>query len=69
MAVTLLAGLAFANAVANGFVLDDKGIIVHNPLVTTGQGVWAAFAIRTGPSRSAAASTVRWVWPRSPSTG
>jgi Tfp pilus assembly protein PilF len=36
--------LVYANALANGFVLDDQGVIRENPLVMSLDGVWRAFA-------------------------
>ena len=44
-----LAVLAFANALANGFVLDDGGVIVRNPLVTAPSSAWRAFALPYWP--------------------
>jgi len=44
LTVVIVATLVYGNAVANGFVLDDKGIILHNPLVTGGRGLYLAFA-------------------------
>lgn len=41
--VVALAVLAYANALGNGFVLDDIGIIVENPLVRSGADVRAIF--------------------------
>ena len=43
-AVALAAALAYANALANGYVLDDRGVLVNNPLVTSASGLWRAFA-------------------------
>jgi tetratricopeptide (TPR) repeat protein len=40
----LVAALAYANAVANDFALDDGGVIVRNALVHDWRGVWRAFA-------------------------
>jgi protein O-mannosyl-transferase len=39
----LVAVLVYANAVANGFVLDDRGIILQNPLVQEPWTSWRAF--------------------------
>ena len=44
-----MAALVFANAVGNGFVLDDRGIIVGNPLVTSPATAWRAFALPYWP--------------------
>ncbi|HJU66434.1 MAG TPA: hypothetical protein VJ596_12180, partial [Gemmatimonadaceae bacterium] len=41
--IALSAMLVYANAVANGFVLDDQGVIRENPLVRSIDGVWRAF--------------------------
>ncbi|MEP6690276.1 MAG: hypothetical protein ABJD07_03915 [Gemmatimonadaceae bacterium] len=41
--VALVAALGYANALGNGFVLDDKGIISSNALVHHGDGLWRAF--------------------------
>ena len=45
----LAAVLVFVNALANGFVLDDRGIIVTNPLVTSPLTSWRAFALPYWP--------------------
>ncbi|MDQ3696911.1 MAG: glycosyltransferase family 39 protein [Gemmatimonadota bacterium] len=42
--VALVAILVYANAVANGFVLDDGGVLRGNPLVERADGIWRAFA-------------------------
>ncbi|MGH7720532.1 MAG: hypothetical protein ACREON_17005, partial [Gemmatimonadaceae bacterium] len=42
--VGVCAALVYANALANGFVLDDHGVIRDNPLVTSLHGTWRAFA-------------------------
>lgn len=42
--IAILAVLCYANAVANGYVQDDQGIISDNPLVQTISGLWRAFA-------------------------
>ena len=42
--VALAAALVYGNAAANGYVLDDRGILVNNPLVTSVSGIWEAFA-------------------------
>ena len=44
-----MAALVFANAVGNGFVLDDRGIIVSNPLVTSPATAWRAFLVPYWP--------------------
>jgi len=41
--------LVYANALANGFVLDDGGVIVRNPLVTSPASAWRAFALPYWP--------------------
>ena len=41
--VALVAFLVYANALANGFVLDDRGVIMRNALVTTPSSWWRAF--------------------------
>ena len=47
--VALLATLVFANALANGFVLDDRGIILSNPLVQQIAHSWRAFGLPYWP--------------------
>ena len=42
-AAVTLAILAYVNALANGFVLDDGCVIVRNPLVTSPASAWRAF--------------------------
>ena len=44
-----LAALVFANAVGNGFVLDDRGVILGNPLVTSPATSWRAFMLPYWP--------------------
>lgn len=51
LAVVLTATLAYANALANGFVLDDGPIIRSNPLVTSPGQAWRAFAMPYWPDR------------------
>lgn len=41
--------LVYVNALANGFALDDGGVIVRNPLVTSPSGVWRAFGLPYWP--------------------
>jgi protein O-mannosyl-transferase len=43
-ALILIAALAYANSLANGFTADDLVIITQNPLVHSLTGVWRAFA-------------------------
>lgn len=43
-----VAVLVYANAFANGFVLDDRGVILQNPLVTS-SAAWRAFALPYWP--------------------
>ena len=40
--------LVYTNALANGFVLDDGGVILRNPLVTS-SAAWRAFALPYWP--------------------
>ncbi|MGI9077046.1 MAG: hypothetical protein ACR2G6_06895, partial [Gemmatimonadaceae bacterium] len=42
--VALVSLLVYANALANGYVLDDRGVLLGNPLVSSLSGVWEAFA-------------------------
>jgi len=42
--VAAVAILGYLNALGNGYVMDDRGILVLNPLVTHPDGVWRAFA-------------------------
>jgi tetratricopeptide (TPR) repeat protein len=44
IALALIAALAYANSLLNGFTLDDAAIILSNPLVHSLTGVWRAFA-------------------------
>src|SRR5581483_2818764 len=41
--IAVLAVVCYANAVANGFVSDDAGIIRDNPLVHSVSGLWRAW--------------------------
>ena len=50
LAVAAVAILGYLNALANGYVLDDLGIIVRNPLVTSPSGIWRAFANQYWPA-------------------
>jgi hypothetical protein len=43
LAVAVVAALVYGNALANGFVLDDRGIILQNPLVQHPSTSWRAF--------------------------
>lgn len=47
--VTLVALLVFVNALANGFVLDDRGVILRNPLVTSPLTSWRTFGLPYWP--------------------
>ena len=44
-----VAVLVYANAFTNGFVLDDGGVIVRNPLVTTPTSAWRSFGLPYWP--------------------
>jgi protein O-mannosyl-transferase len=46
----VMAALVFANAVGNGFVLDDRGIILGNGLVTSPATAWRAFGLPYWPA-------------------
>jgi hypothetical protein len=48
-ALALFSGVVFANALANGFVLDDRGILLGNPLVQQLTESWRAFALPYWP--------------------
>lgn len=50
VAVALVAALVYGNALANGFVLDDRGIILGNPLVREPARAWRAFIEPYWPS-------------------
>ena len=43
LAVAAAAILGYANAVANGYVLDDRAILLNNPLVSSPTGIWLGF--------------------------
>ncbi|MGQ0648616.1 MAG: hypothetical protein ACT4P7_13715 [Gemmatimonadaceae bacterium] len=49
VALALVAALVYANSLANGFVLDDRGIILDNPLVQHPAAAWRAFTSPYGP--------------------
>jgi hypothetical protein len=51
VAVVVTATLAYANALANGFVLDDGPIVRANPLVTSPGQAWRAFGMPYWPDR------------------
>ncbi|HEV8366076.1 MAG TPA: glycosyltransferase family 39 protein [Gemmatimonadaceae bacterium] len=48
-ALSLFAAIVFANALSNGFVLDDRGILLGNPLVQQLSESWRAFAMPYWP--------------------
>ena len=48
-AVVAASSLVYANALANGFVLDDHGVLRENPLVTSPSSAWRAFALPYWP--------------------
>jgi hypothetical protein len=48
-AVAMTAALAYANALQNGFVLDDGGILLSNSLVMSPTTSWRAFALPYWP--------------------
>ncbi len=52
--IVLVAALCYANALANGYVQDDQGIIHDNPLVQTVTGLWRAFAHPYWPEHNGA---------------
>ncbi len=54
IAITLVATLAYANALANRFSLDDNAVIRTNSLVHQIAGVWQAFARSYWPPASGA---------------
>ena len=43
LVLVTLAAATYANALANGFVLDDRGIILQHPLVQEPSSAWRAF--------------------------
>jgi len=47
--VALASALAYANALSNGFVLDDGGILLSNPLVLSPATAWRAFGLPYWP--------------------
>jgi hypothetical protein len=49
VACLVIALLVYMNALAHGFVLDDRGVIIRNPLVTTPATAWRAFALPYWP--------------------
>lgn len=72
--VALVACLVYANALRNGFVLDDEGIVLRNALVHHVSGVWHAFATPYWPNGSGqyrplviASFSAEWaLWHHSP---
>lgn len=48
-ALALFAAVVYANALANGFVLDDRGILLRNPLVQQLTESWRAFLLPYWP--------------------
>ena len=50
--VAVVAILASANSLRNGFVLDDEGIILRNDLVHHASGIWRAFITPYWPNGS-----------------
>jgi hypothetical protein len=52
--LAIIAVLCYANALANGYVQDDQGIIHDNPLVKTVSGLWRAFLHPYWPERNGA---------------
>jgi protein O-mannosyl-transferase len=52
--IVIIAALCYANALANGYVQDDQGIIHDNPLVKTISGLWRAFAHPYWPEKNGA---------------
>lgn len=50
IAVVVVAMLVYANALRNGLVLDDRWVLLDNPLVSRLDGVWRAFAAPYWPA-------------------
>src|SRR5688572_21025311 len=48
-AAAITAVLVFVNALSNGFVLDDRGVVLNNPLVTSPASSWRAFGLPYWP--------------------
>ncbi len=48
-ALALFAAIVFGNALSNGFVLDDRGILLGNPLVQQLAESWRAFTLPYWP--------------------
>jgi hypothetical protein len=57
--VALVASLVFANALGNDFALDDRGVILRNPLVQSIDGVWRAFGNPYWPREASDAGVYR----------
>ncbi len=49
--VAIVAALVYANAIANDFVLDDRPIILNNPLAHQLSALWRAFTVPYWPAR------------------
>jgi len=67
--VAVVAFVAFANSIANGFAYDDLGVIVRNDLVQHPSGIWRAFAntywpeeVRAGQYRPLVIATYTMDW-------
>jgi hypothetical protein len=50
IAIALIAFVAYANAIANGFALDDRWIVLTNPLVESISGMWRTFGMPYWPN-------------------
>lgn len=50
IAVVVVALLVYANALQNGLVLDDRWVLLDNPLVSRLDGLWRAFAAPYWPA-------------------
>jgi tetratricopeptide (TPR) repeat protein len=50
IAVVVVALVVYANALRNGLVLDDRWVLLDNPLVTRLDGIWRAFAAPYWPA-------------------